>query len=97
MFGAADHREAFEKADILILERRLSALPQCMAISRQICRMELIHLAVYITGKLLLIALAFFGVLGVSAVAVLDLLLSAALSFNAASLIKFDDNRRSYR
>lgn len=96
-FGAADHREAFEKADILILERRLSALPQCMAISRQICRMELIHLAFYITAKLLLIALAFFGVLGVSAVAVLDLLLSAALSFNAASLIKFDDNRRSYR
>ena len=96
-FGALGYPEAFELADVLVLEPRLSALAEAVSISQAVCRTELISLAACAIIKLTLAVLAFVGVIGLIPAALIELALTAYLFFSAVNIINYDYNRRMKR
>lgn len=96
-FGALGHPEAFELADVLVLETRLSALAEAVGISQAVCRTELISLAACALIKLALVVLTFMGVTGLIPAAVIELALTSYLYLSAVNIINYDDNRRMKR
>lgn len=96
-FGALGYPEAFELADILVLEPRLSALAEAVSISQAVCRTELISLAACAIIKLTLAVLALIGVIGLIPAALIELALTAYLFFSAVNIINYDYNRRMKR
>lgn len=96
-FGALGHDAAFELADVLLLEARLSALAETVGISKAVCRAELISLAVCAAVKLLLVVLALAGIVGIIPAALTELVLTAYLYLSSVNIINYDDNRRIKR
>lgn len=96
-FGALGHPDAFELADILVLETRLSALAEAVAISQAVCRVELLSLAVCLVCKLALAVLALTGLIGLIPAALIELAMTAFLYFSAINIINYDENRRMKR
>lgn len=96
-FGALGHPEAFELADVLVLEPRLGALSQAVAISFKVCGIELVSLALCAVVKLALVLLAISGFVGIIPAALIDLALTAFLYSRPMAAINFDENRRTKR
>lgn len=96
-FGSLGHPEAFELADVLVLEPRLSALAQAVAVSSKVCRTELTSLALCALVKLALVVFAIAGVVGIIPAALIDLTLTAFLYSKPIDTINFDENRRTKR
>lgn len=96
-FGALGYPEAFELADVLVLEPRLSALAQAVAVSSNVCKNELISLAASSVVKIALVFLAIAGTVGIIPAALIDFALTAFLYLRPLTTINFDENRRTKR
>lgn len=94
-FGALGHYEAFELADVLLLEDRLSALSEVVGISSQVCRTELTLLAAFTLVKLGLIVLTLSGITGLAVAAVAELLMNITMYANSLNISNYNLGRKT--
>lgn len=96
-FGALGHSDAYELADVLVLEPRLGALAEAVGVSQAVCRSELISLAACVLVKLALVVLALIGVMGIIPAALIELVLNVYLCLSSINIVNYDHNRRMKR